>query len=94
MIDIISDFGEEEVVDCLQVQIDQMKDGSEEIRCTMGDADKDAAGTTVPKEVSLTDPEDFFVQERLDYILEIYQNQNHNDPMTEEDLNTKLIEDA
>lgn len=42
-------------------------------RCTFGDVSKGAAGNLMPREVVLTDPDEFCCEQRLDYIFEMRQ---------------------
>jgi hypothetical protein len=60
----LSNYGDDEIEDCLQKAFDGEYDG---LRVTIGDVEY-VGEKLIPKEVGLTDPDDYLAQERLDYI--------------------------
>jgi hypothetical protein len=86
--DILANFGQEKITDCLQVKIDQHLHDSESsskdkdfFQYTFGDCIKDG-DKEIPREVGLTDPEEFLFKERLDYILILDQGDVTNGEST------------
>lgn len=76
MLHILSNFRDEKIRDCLQENLDLQKDKPDLIDVTYGDSvpivnanSKDAE--RAPREVGLTNSDDFGCAERLDYIIQL-----------------------
>lgn len=96
--DILANFGQEKITDCLQVKIDQYLHDSESsskdkdfFLYTFSDSIKDG-DKEIPREVGLTDPEEFMFKERLDYILILDQGDVTNGESTSDQSSEKLFE--
>lgn len=64
MMHIMSNLGCEEIIDCLEANMDQ-----NELKVTYGDKFLKDDGTPHPREDKMMNAEDFLCEERLDYIL-------------------------
>ena len=79
MIDILSNFGQEKIIDCLQENIDLHSNDQDFITCTYGDMCQNDTGEDFPRELGLTNPGEFGVKQRLDYIFVLDQGDNQVD---------------
>ena len=73
MFDIISNKGEDEIVDCTRVAYGESP-------VTYGDTDKDPNGKITPLEIVLTDVEDYHTCQSLDYIFIIRRKGQQSSP--------------
>lgn len=65
MMDILSDSGEDDIIDCAKIA------NNGESPITYADISTDAQGNIVPLETVLTDAEDLKTTQSLDYVLQI-----------------------
>ena len=76
MLHILSNFRDEKIRDCLQENLDHQKGQPDLIEVTYGDfipilATNSKLTERAPREVGLTNSEDFGCNERLDYIIQL-----------------------
>ena len=81
MMQIMSNYKIDAIQDCLHEAFEKDYKG---IKCTIGDI-TNHEDQVVPREVGLTDPNDFFAQERLDYIM-VLQEDKHLKVQTEKTI--------
>jgi len=76
MLHILSNFRDEKIRDCLQENLDNQKDQPDLIEVTYGDSisvvnANSKLAERAPREVGLTNSDDFGCGERLDYIIQL-----------------------